>query len=558
MPALTQAYQPIVQVGKSTDAYQAAALVGINSVCMGWSVREDLERKDLLGFSIRRSEMDPLTGEELSKVWLSGNKRFPFQLELDKGPNISSFEAPFQRFNWNDYALNPARHYRYEIIPFRGNPKQPMRLEPMVLDIVPSATHVNGLGIMTNRGVSSANAYLDRFNGIKPQDSGPAQVWLSRGLKESLVRFINRAVAKDALHIAIYEFEDHDIAAALKGAKDRGAEIKIVHHGKPKQVEENNKVLQAYGLLVNAVPRSNVPGISHNKYTILLKNGAPKAVWTGTCNYTFNGFYLQTNMALELDHAATAAAFEAYFQILQRDPKMGGKANPARREIEALIKSTDQKLADASWKLRFSPISKVEMLEQAAAFIRNAQSAVFVSAPFALDQHLRDALMQNDPKVIEYGLSNTTVKKQLDDLNFRNTRFFVPSRLETHLGQKWDAPAFGNHKIHSKSLVIDPWSDNPKVIIGTGNFSDEACLRNDENFLIAEGDSRLAAIVGTEFIRMWEHYKNRAFINDMIAQRGMSEKQNLLLENGSWANTAFNPNSPSYKFRERQVFVGQV
>ena len=93
------------------------------------------------------------------------------------------------------------------------------------------------------------------------------------------------------------------------------------------------------------------------------------------------------------------------------------------------------------------------------------------------------------------------------------------------------------------------------MLFGSANFSDGSCRKNDENALLIEGDHRLAAILTTEFMRMYDHYKSRAFINDVF--KGKTIALNLK-EDESWSNTAYNPKARSHKFRDRQFFSGQL
>ena len=565
---IAKSYKPVVRAKTKDGKLSGAALVGVNSVLLGWSLDPELDRKDLLGFGIRRTDYSLENAKMIRSEWFYGNKRFSHQLDKDYGPSISTYNAPLQRFNWSDYSVSPNRSYLYEIMPYWGDPRKMRREEPLLLYLRPSAPHEGDWGVYTNRGVTSTMAYQERFNSINPEDSKEAQTWLSRGLKESLLDIINAAEKGDGLHICIYEFEDHDVAGALRNAVLKGVEVGIAFHAKKgsgntgKAREENLHMIAAHDLQDHVFPREKTLNISHNKFLVYLKKGKPHTVWTGTCNFTFAGFYLQTNMALQLSHAATAEAYEAYYQLMKTDPDSSGRNNANKKKIEKLIQDAEKRLENNNWKVNFSPISRDHLLEYSAEYISRAKSAVFLSTPFAMDQSLLDALEGNSQQIIEYGLCNTTAKAKIDGLNSRYTRFFTPSRLETYMGKTWDAKAFGSHKIHTKSLVTDPWGDNPVVIVGTGNFSDEACTKNDENFLIVEGDRRLAAIVSTEFVRMWEHYKHRAFINSIYAKRKASKAeqiaQMLLDGDGSWSNTAYKETNRSYKFREREVYAGMV
>lgn len=566
MSTIAKAYKPVVRAKTKDGSLTGAALVGINSILLGWSVDDQADRKHLLGFGIRRTDYEPETGKMIRSEWFYGNKRFSHQIDKDYGPSISSYSAPYQRFNWSDYSVSPNRSYLYEIFPYWGEPRDFSREEPLKLYVRPTSELHGDWGIFTNRGVTSSLAYQERFKSVNPQESSEAQIWLSRGLKESLLNVIKEAGRGDGLHIAIYEFEDNDVAEALQKAVKRGVDVQIVFHAVKgngsvgKAREENLHCIVDNGLEKNAFPREKPLSISHNKFLVLLKDGAPHTVWTGTCNFTFAGFYLQTNMALQLTEAATAGAYEAYFQLLKSDPEGAGRNSPVRAGVEAIIEKAEKDLEGESWKVNFSPVSRDHLLEYSAEQIRKAKSAVFMSTPFGLDKSLLDAIAENGKHIIEYGLCNSAARKRIEALNFSYTRFFTPSRLESYMGRQWDAKAFGNNKIHTKSLVADPWGDNPVVIVGTGNFSDEACRRNDENFLMVEGDRRLAAVVSTEFIRMWEHYKNRHFINAIYGKRKATAReelaQMLLKGDGSWSDTAYREHRLSYKFREREVFAG--
>ena len=63
--------------------------------------------------------------------------------------------------------------------------------------------------------------------------------------------------------------------------------------------------------------------------------------------------------------------------------------------------------------------------------------------------------------------------------------------------------------IHSKVLVIDPFSDDPTVVTGSHNFSGAASSSNDENFIVVRGDSALAEAYAVNIDSAWRHYASR-------------------------------------------------
>ncbi len=555
MNAVARNYRAVVKT--SQGPYRAVALVGSHSVIIAWDADEAV-REGLLGFAVRRTDFDVATGEAQEMEWLSGLKRFE-GVPAGTGMEVRSDQGPFQRFRWSDYTVNSGRSYRYQIYPMRGQPGALRRDATLTLNVRPTPDVVDGLGIYVNRGVTAAHAYLNRFGMQAPQDvpNGEALTWLSRGLKESLLNFIAGAKRGDGLRVAIYEFHDADVANALAAARARGVDVGIVFDEvdpRKKVVKENRHHLDEAHLEDIAHGRNQVR-ISHNKFVALLKRGEPAALWTGTSNFTHNAFNLQTNAALVLENPRLTAAYLAYWQVLSANPERGRRADGERfapEQIEKVIAGAD--LSEGPDAVLFSPVRRNHVLDVGVDLISNARSAVFMSAPFSLDKSIKEALAGNEQRILEYGLSNRTALRFIQDLRRKNTRFFTPTRLKTYMGEAWDSRAFGAHKIHTKLIVTDPWGPRPRVMFGSANFSDESCRKNDENAVLIEGDKRLAAVMTTEFMRMYDHYKSREFINDVF----MGRATNLALKpDHSWSNTAYNPNSRSHKFRDRQVFSGQ-
>jgi phosphatidylserine/phosphatidylglycerophosphate/cardiolipin synthase-like enzyme len=563
-------YQPVVHA--VNGSYRGTALVGSHSAIIGWTFDDQSLRDGLLGFAIRRTDLDPETSEVMRLDWLGGYKRFA---ETDNGQvdDVRSLEAPFQRFRWNDYTLKSTREYLYEVFPVRGSPEALTRdEEPLSFKVRPSQEDTGDLGVFVNRGVTAAMAYLARFRNQHPSEVGAAAYrWLSRGLKESLLGFITAANPGDSLHVAIYEFFDHEIAQAFKDAVDRDVKIHIVHDAKPGKhsTEENEEVIHHFGLENFRTKRTTV-NISHNKIVIRLVNGTPREVWTGSANFSTNAFNFQTNTALIVRDPDTVKYFEDYFQALKTNPSKT-ESKLANRRIMNIANARPDRFAD---QMFFSPITGKDILEASVDLIRSAHSAIFISAPFGVDKTMIQALLTNSDDIIEYGLVNSTAKKKIEQLRRRNTRFFPPNRLKTYMGRNWDAKAFGAHKIHAKTIVIDPWSDNPKVLIGSANFSEASCKDNDENTMLIIGNKRLSAIIATEFMRMYDHYKSRFYIDRFNDKNKAIKKENKqreaqglelrplktmdfhLKSDKSWSRTAFDQNAWSHKFRDRIVFSG--
>ena len=556
--AIAKNYRPFVKSRRGN--YWGTAMVGTHSAVIGWNVDKENIPNNLMGFSIKRTSYNTKTGKTLSKKWLNGQKRF--KIMADAGPDVPSDQCPFQRFRWSDYTLKPARSYLYEVFPMTGEPGNLEPQNPLRFNVKPSQYLEDGIGIYVNRGVTAALAYLDRFGKRKPRDdeSGAALKWLERGLKKSVLDFIARAKKGEALHLAIYEFFDHEIAAAFKSAKRRGVDVLIVYHAKDgdKATHENEDVIRETGLQSVAIARTKTGNISHNKFIVHLnKRGKPVRLLTASANFTENAFYYQTNVGIVFNRPELAAAYENYFQILRRNlPYSSRKKSEitTKTQVIDLIAMIDGAPPAPASRVLFSPVRKQHVVEEAIHLIEQSNSALFLSAPFGLGGKIIEAIESNGTDILEYGLANSTAKKKIEKLRRGNTRFHTPSRLETYMGRAWDSKAFGAHKIHAKTLVIDPWSDNPAVLIGSANFSKGSCVKNDENTLLIRGDKRVTAVVTTEFLRMYDHYKSRYWINRLRSQK--VGKIHYLNDKPSWSDMYYKQSKNSRKFRDRIVFAG--
>jgi phosphatidylserine/phosphatidylglycerophosphate/cardiolipin synthase-like enzyme len=67
--------------------------------------------------------------------------------------------------------------------------------------------------------------------------------------------------------------------------------------------------------------------------------------------------------------------------------------------------------------------------------------------------------------------------------------------------------------VHTKAIVVDPFSDDCAVVTGSHNFSDSASAKNDENLVIVRGDRALAQAYAVHMSGVYDGYAWRAFLN---------------------------------------------
>ena len=112
--------------------------------------------------------------------------------------------------------------------------------------------------------------------------------------------------------------------------------------------------------------------------------------------------------------------------------------------------------------------------------------------------------------------------------------------------------------IHSKIIAIDPFGQDPILVTGSANFSNNSTKTNDENSLIIRGDTAVMDIYITEFMRMFEHYWFRAHVEGKT--KGGKKKKSVeariagLKKDDSWTDPYYT--SGSREETDRLAFAG--
>jgi phosphatidylserine/phosphatidylglycerophosphate/cardiolipin synthase-like enzyme len=109
--------------------------------------------------------------------------------------------------------------------------------------------------------------------------------------------------------------------------------------------------------------------------------------------------------------------------------------------------------------------------------------------------------------------------------------------------------------IHTKYLIVDALTDNPLVVTGSANFSVASTDKNDENSLVIQGDTRVADIYFTEFMRLFDHFHSRDKYNDFWGQKSSEDRGRAwgeVVVDETWLRPYFDPSNQLY--RERLLF----
>lgn len=543
------------------SGYSVTAIAGNHVVLLGLDAPEQ-RPGDLLGFAIEREDLT-----ENEKYFLRGFKVFAETgSHIPVGALVSTAEHPVQTFLWGDYTAKPDHAYVYTIYPVRGRPKRldldrarafsvRVETEPLVL--------AEGHSVFFNRGVAAAQAYARKFKNAPPDEveGGAAWAWLSRGLEENLLAFIDDT-ARGALHCAFYELRHAPVLDALRRARDRGVDVRVVYDRRdPKVYEESEQAIRAAGIGGCCTRRETNPSyIAHNKFMVRVGSG-DDAVWTGSTNISRGGIFGHSNVGHLVRAAATVKAFESYFQELARDPearelRTWTSAHPSSPTSTASVRSAAY----------FSPRKGLAQLDWYAKLMDKAREAVFFTAAFGVNQRFEEVIGK-ESNVLRYLLLERTDADEIEV--FRrdaDTRFAVGGILARGAFGRWAKEKLTNLNghvkfIHTKFMLVDPLAQTPLVVTGSANFSEPSTKENDENMLVIKGDRRVADIYLSEFMRLFHHFAFRSYVGRVRPDEEESPGTNTseadvryLATDSSWTAPYFRKDAA--KAKERRMFSG--
>jgi phosphatidylserine/phosphatidylglycerophosphate/cardiolipin synthase-like enzyme len=534
-------------VGDATFGTQA--IIGSYVVLFGMTVNEK-ELAGFRGFAIERTDHT-----ENEHYFLKNMLCFEQnEISAVDMPLYSCFENPIQAFLWGDYTAKPLHEYTYKIHAMYGSAKNLKPRWALTFDKVTTAGP-GGAGeheVYFNRGVAASQAYVRKFGYASPADDEAAMVWLSRGLHEALLAFINSAKGERyALHASVYEFQYPDVLDAFKAAAKAGAEVNIVYDAVAKKPTKaaNVRAIKAARITRLTIPRTNTKYIAHNKFIVLSMDGKPMEVWTGSTNMTEGGIFGHSNVGHRVRDPELAQQYFQYWQALAADP-----------DAPTLKDWTEEHspLPGNRWPPLtpiFSPRPTTEAMDVYAARFdvkpRDADDhdhACFFTAPFGVDKRLR-AVMEKRRPYLRYIIEDTGrngVEVTIRNPNNRITvGAFVPKGGYARWWKRERLTGFNKHAtyIHTKYMIIDPLRASSTLITGSANFSDASINRNDENAVLIVDNDEVNDLYLTEFMRLFTHFAFRAAVKKN-EQNDKTADVIYLQDNDRWYRRFYRAGAP--------------
>jgi len=495
-----------------------------------------------VGFMVEKR--DGTTGEATTL-----NNRIPATVGQGQTPasGVSSQASPFRRCIWIDHMIDPADALQYRVTPmvaagdgFAAAPEGPSGWTPPTAAVGEDA---DALSCFFNRGMLMSQI-VSRFvqgdvtatslGNFKTQLKDPAfppRKYLSGHAREALLGFLGDADQRGSqIYAAVYECDDEEIIAAIKAFGNRGHYLMGNGSNLAGLVDD----LTGAGLEVHERDLSHdgrsSPSV-HNKF-VLEVNPAGQAtrVLTGSLNWTTTGLCTQLNNTLIIERPAIAARFLTQWHDLVA---AGDDMTPA---LEA---GNAQWLADGPVSLAFAATTSQQEFAPVITAIKAAQQAIFFlmfepgESPL-LTNILQRSAQANGPFV--RGVVSTVVQSKNGTITQQGSRVIMDGVTQatdddvvlpdgvgetdrpTWAFDEFNRAAFlgaGLHAIvHSKTIVIDPFSDNCVVVTGSHNFSPSASAKNDENIVVISGDKALAQQYAVHIQGVYDAFRWRAFLDN--------------------------------------------
>ena len=383
-----------------------------------------------------------------------------------------------------------------------------------------------------------------------------ALAWMGFEARRAILEVLDQAVADQAAQVRVvaYDLNEPDVVSRLEKL---GPRLRVIvddsdKHGAAESAETQAAARLAVSAGADHVKRQHMSGLQHNK-TIVVDGPTTQKVVCGSTNFSWRGFFVQSNSALILQGPSAVTPFLAAFEGYWTKATTFGKT--------ASAELADLGLTGIDARVAFSPHAKSNALLKTIAddIGDGTTSCLFFSLAFLYQTPgaILDAITKvtaND-KLFVYGISDRKVGGLDLQKPYGNVAPVFPSALTKKAPPPFKAEPIGGGgiRMHHKFVVIDSDKPSARVYLGSYNFSSPADVKNGENLLLIR-DRRIVVSYVIEALRIFDHYHFR-----VVQQEAKKAKKALVLakpprsagEQPWWAEDY----TDARKIRDRELFA---
>jgi hypothetical protein len=493
--------------------------------------------------------------------------------------------SPFQTFRWVHFPQTvQAGEYSYRVT------KQHMPEDDGTLVAGDSCTGSISLssqvwdGVLEvgfTRGYASSQAFTEKFgntpNFFPPSHpagggGGPTfkkvtanpdpYQWMGFGSYDLMFGILNE-VANDktgtlTMDAFAYDLDEPDIIAAFAKI---GSRLRIVIDNSGNHAPATSGPSQAEKTLTAAgatVKRIHFAGLQHNKVLLVKQNGQPSKVLCGSCNFSFNGLYLQSNNTLVFHGPEAAGLFEQYFTAAFALPTGSSSAFSSNPLSAAWHQVQPQGAPPVHFCLssHSNPSLSLDPVGQA---IDQATSSVFFAIAFLAQTKTSDTVRAavdslNQKPVFSYGISDKATGLEVNKpdgttsligWNYLKTSTVEPFKTEFSSGA-------GIHE-HNKFVVVDFNLPTAKVFTGSSNLSESGEKGNGDHLILIE-DARAATSYAIQALLIFDHLHFAAKMNALKKPTELTLQKPIAISGAAskWFDKFYV--ADSYPERDRLLF----
>lgn len=493
---------------------------------------------------------------------------------------LSTRLSPIQKFRWVHFPRNAELEgeFIYRVTPVFMNAADELSYgdaQEAAIELR-RETYPGLLNVTFTRGFVSSQAFVDRYasagdistllpakatDGLTFTPTHPktkaALAWMGFEARSAILEVLDQAIADPQAEVRVVAF-DLSEPGVLARLEKLGKRLKIIiDDSKDHREPDASENLAAQRLAASAgsanVKRQHMLSLQHNK-TIVVDGPEIQKVVCGSTNFSWRGFFVQSNNAMIL-HGASAvkpflAAFDGYWS--QKPKDFGGTAAAQWNDLG--LTSIDARVA-------FSPHSPENALLSTVAddIGTNTASSLFYSLAFLYQTPgpILDAItnVTSNADIFVYGISDRKVGGLDLQKPNGNVASVFPSALTKNVPEPFSAEPTGGGgiRMHHKFIVIDFDKPSARVYLGSYNFSSPADIKNGENLLLIR-DRRIAVSYMIEALRIFDHYHFR-----VAQQEAKKARKQLVL-----AKPPRNPGEKPWwdedytearKIRDRELFA---
>jgi phosphatidylserine/phosphatidylglycerophosphate/cardiolipin synthase-like enzyme len=544
----------------------------------------------LLAMNWKRGQpSDDFVGFAISYKEPAGDRFFPLTNRLSFPRPDGSIDlrqrpttlAPIQKFRWVHFPRNAELDgdFLYRVTPVFMNERGELSYgdEQEVPIPLRRETYPGKLNVTFTRGFVSSQAFVDRFaskgpiSTLLPDDAkqgldftpthpetAVALDWMGFEARNAILEVLQQAVddPRAQVRVIAYDLNEPEIVDKLEAL---GKRLRVIvddsdDHGKPDSAE--TAAAARLGLTAAAVKRQHLGDLQHNK-TIVIDGQSMQTVVCGSTNFSWRGFFVQSNNALVMHGAERVKVFRAAF-----DDYFASDNKPATFAKTKSAKLTPLRLRGIDAQVGFSPHGADTALLKAVAddVSTKTTSSVLYSLAFLNQTRgpIRTAIktVTDDPHIFVYGVSDTKVgglDVQKPDGNVAPVSF---EALTKDVPPPFNAEPIGGKgiRMHHKFVVIDFDQPTARVWLGSYNFSGAADTSNGENLLLVK-DRRVAVAYAVEALRIFDHYHFRVAHEEAKAGRAdalrLTPAPRTAADKPWWYEYYTDP----HKVRDREMFA---